>query len=118
MSLCSLCSSLPLKLFSTDRDKQCTVDHQPSFSALQRSGAAGCELCQLFLHAIQKQKDDGEHDRVFGHWAEAGSVTVRSTKFDEQHVQIGYKQVGKFRGKLVPAGWSKGLLIRICNNPC
>jgi hypothetical protein len=107
MGLCLFCSSIPLKLFSTDRKKQCTIDHHPSFSALQESGAAGCQLCKLFLHAIDKQTEDEEHDRVFGPLSETGSVTVRSTKFDEQHVQIAYKQAGKFRGKLVPPEWGR-----------
>jgi hypothetical protein len=107
MGLCTFCSSIPLKLFSTDREKQCTIEHHPSYLALQTSGAAGCELCKLLLHAIQKQTEDGEHDRVFGPWAADGSVTIRSTKFDGQHVQINYRQAGTFRGRIMPAEWCR-----------
>ncbi|KAL9127526.1 MAG: hypothetical protein Q9217_003614 [Psora testacea] len=106
MGLCTFCSSIPLKLFSTHRDKQCAIKHQPSFPALQASGSAGCELCKLFLHAIQKQMEDGENDRVFGPWSKTGSVTLSSTKFDGQGVDIEYRTAGKFRGRLVPPEWS------------
>jgi hypothetical protein len=105
MVLCSLCSSIPLKLFSTDRDKQCTIEHHTSFPDLQASGAAGCELCKLFLHGIRKQSENGNQELAFGPWSEEGSVTVSSTKFDEQHVRIDHKQAGKFRGKLIPSDW-------------
>lgn len=107
MGLCLFCSSVPLNLFSTDRDRQCTIDHHPSFPALHESGTAGCELCKLLLHAIQKQTEDGEHDRVWGPCSETGSVTLASTKFDGQLVQIDYKQVGSLRGKLVPPEWCR-----------
>jgi hypothetical protein len=107
MELCNYCSSLPLKLFSTARNKQCTIDHYSSFPALEESGAAGCELCKLFLHAVQKQTEDGEHDRVWGRWAADGKVTVSSTKFDGQQLQVNYRQAGTFRGRPVPADWRK-----------
>ena len=107
MGLCTFCSSFPLKLFSTRRDKQCTLDHHPSFPALQASGTAGCDLCKLFVHAVEKQTEDGEQDRVFGRYSETGSVTVRSTKFDEQHVQIDHTQAGRFRGKIMPPDWCR-----------
>lgn len=111
MALCTFCSSLPPKLFSTARDKQCTIDHHPSFPALQ---ASGCELCKLLVHAIQKQTEDGEDDRVSGPCSETGSITVRSTKFDEQHVQIQHKQAGRFRGKLVPLDWCRNPPLKYC----
>lgn len=107
MGLCSLCSCIPLKLFSSARDKQCTIDHHPSLPNLQASSTAGCELCSLLVHAIQKQTEDGKCDRAFGPCSESGSVTVMSTKFDSQHVQIDHKQAGRFRGKLVPPEWCK-----------
>ncbi len=107
MGLCSFCSSIPLKLFSWDRDKQCTVDHHLSFTDLQASGTAGCELCKLLVHAIQKQTEDGEYARSWGPCSETGSVTLSSTRFDEQHVQINYKQAGRLRGQLVPPEWCR-----------
>ena len=55
----------------------------------------------------KKQTKDGEHDRAFGSWSKPGSITVRSTKFDSQHVQIDHRQAGRFRGKLVPSEWYK-----------
>ena len=105
MVLCSFCSSIPLKLFSTARNTQCTIQHHNSFQDLQESGAAGCEVCNLLLNSIQKQTDDGENDRVFGGWPKDGSVTVCSTKFDKQLINIGHKQAGSFRGNNIPTGW-------------
>jgi len=108
MGLCTFCSSIPLKLFSTDRDKQCTIEHHSSYPKLQASGAAGCELCKLLLDAIQKQAKIGEQDRMYGPWAaEDGKVTVSSTKFDLQHVQFDYRKAGSFRGRIMPAEWRR-----------
>lgn len=107
MGLCIFCSSIPLKLFSTARDKQCTIDHHPSIPDLQASSTAGCELCKLLVHAIKNQTEGGEYDHAFGPWSTTGSITVRSTKFDSQHVQIDHRQAGRFRGKLVPPEWCK-----------
>ena len=107
MGFCTFCSSIPLKFFSTDRDKQCTIDHHPSFAALQASGTAGCELCKLLVNSIQKQTEDRERDRGFGPCSETGSVTLASTKFDAQLVQINYRQAGSLRGRLVPPEWCR-----------
>ena len=105
MAFCAFCSSIPLKFFSSAREKQCTITHHPSFSALQVSGLAGCELCKLLLHAVQKRKEDGKSDGVRGLWSETGSVRVSSTTFDEQLVWIDDKEAGRFRGKVEPPGW-------------
>lgn len=56
---------------------------------------------------FKKQTEDREHDRAFGSWSKTGSISVRSTKFDSHHVQIGHRQAGRFRGKLVPPEWCK-----------
>lgn len=106
MPLCSFCRSIPPKLFSSDRDKQCTIEHHPSYLALKESGAAGCEFCNLLLHAIQKCSEDPDSKKgLFSTWSETEAVTLRSTKFGAQNVQIGYKDVGAFRGRPVPPEW-------------
>lgn len=107
MGLCTFCASIPLKLFSTDRDKQCTIEHCPSFAALQESGAAGCEFCQLLLHACKTQSGDGAHARLSELCSRKGSVTLASTKFDGQLVQIDYKEVGGLRGRVAPPEWCR-----------
>lgn len=40
-------------------------------------------------------------------WDESEAVYVSSTKFAEQKVLIGYKDVGGFRGISVPRDWGK-----------
>lgn len=83
-------------------------DKLPSFlSSLQASGTGGCQLCKLILHATQKQKEDGGLERVLGPCSETGSLTIRSTRFDEQIVQIDFKEAGKLRGRLVPPEWCR-----------
>ena len=39
---------------------------------------------------------------MLGPRPETGSVTVSSTKFDGQTVDIEYKHAGSFRGRIVP----------------
>ncbi|MCJ1246474.1 hypothetical protein MMC30_003682 [Trapelia coarctata] len=107
MSLCPPCLSIPPNLFSSDRDKQCTIEHHPSFLALKESGAAGCEFCNLLLHAIQKRAEDPAFKGYIPAWSEAEAVTVRSTKFGEQKVAVGHKDVGAFRGRAVPSEWGE-----------
>jgi len=107
MSLYSFCRSSPPKLFSSDRDKQCTIELHPSYLALKQSGAAGCEFCDLFLRAIQKRSEDPAYKGYIPAWSETEAVTMRSTKFGEQKVAIGHKEVGAFRGRVVPPEWGE-----------
>jgi hypothetical protein len=108
MPLCSFCSSIPLDLFSFQSDKQCTVAHHPSVPVLQASALAGCQFCNLCLHAIQQQIKDGEYDD------KTGAVTLASTKFDGQRVQIDYRHMGNLRGRILPSEWCRPRLSYYC----
>lgn len=58
MPLCTHCMSLPLNLFLSSRNTQCTIPHQPSFLTLRASAISGYEMCKLLIHAIKKAAKD------------------------------------------------------------
>ncbi len=108
MTLCFFCLSLPPKLFSYKSNDQCIIDHHSSYLSLQESGKGECELCNLLLHAIQKRFEDSNYEGHIPSWSTTEAITVRSTKFISQVISIGHKEVGAFRGRLVPPEWSEG----------
>jgi hypothetical protein len=106
MSICSYCQRIPAKLFSYARDTQCTIDHQPSYLALEESSASGCPLCKLFIHAIKVYYREPLIYASPKKWEDSEPVRISSTKFGKQLVRVGWAEAGLFRGIEIPSDWS------------
>ncbi|KAF4466857.1 heterokaryon incompatibility [Fusarium albosuccineum] len=107
MTLCHLCRSIPSKFFSSARNDQCTVDHHENVAALELSAAEGCAMCLVLRDALQRRTKDGQLcDSMNGKPVDpTEQIHLRSTKFGEQWVCVGWSDVGNIRGMDVPQDW-------------
>ncbi|KAF5008125.1 hypothetical protein FDECE_5609, partial [Fusarium decemcellulare] len=107
MTLCHLCRSIPSKFFSSARNDQCTVDHREDVAALELSAVEGCAMCLVLRDALQRRAKDGQlYDSMNGKPVDpTEQIHLRSTKFGEQWVCVGWSDVGNIRGMDVPQDW-------------
>ncbi|PHH70198.1 hypothetical protein CDD82_7283 [Ophiocordyceps australis] len=111
MELCSYCSRIPAKLFSTRRNHQCDYNHQPTLTALQQSASAGCQGCRLFARAIETSTERYAGKYALARsWEDGDGVRLSSTKFGWQVVRVGWKEAGHFRARAIPKEWSECVL--------
>ncbi|KAF5374186.1 hypothetical protein D9758_004599 [Tetrapyrgos nigripes] len=104
-ALCSRCRRLTPQLVSEVKHEQCSFQHHSTYDALEESARNGCELCSMFVFAISRRPE-----RYV--WKRSDSVTISSTKFGYQTVDLAHLPAGRIRGKLMPAGWDDDAIPR------